>query len=228
MFPLARCEPITAAEFARLRAGARLLESDKRGEKVLLTPDDRIIKLFYPRRRLTSARLYPYAIRFWNNTKHLRDMGIATIQCEQLRYDGQQRRHVITYPLLPGTTLRDCLRENRCGEKSLARLAGFMTLLHARGVMFRSIHLGNVLVLEDGGFGLIDVADMTIRPWPLGLFRRARNFRHLLHDRGDRELLGRYGYQRFLMAYESAAGITGYRSRLFRMLIKHYAPEFSG
>jgi hypothetical protein len=228
MFPQARIQTISTAEFDRLRAGARVLECDARGEKVLLTPDNRIIKLFYPRRRFTSARIYPYAIRFWNNTKDLRDKGITTIECEQLRYDPQQRRHVITYPLLPGTPLRDCLHEGRCGGGHLATLAGFMATLHASGVLFRSIHLGNVLVLEDSGFGLIDVADMSIRPWPLGLFRRARNFRHLLHDRRDREILGKYGYQRFLAEYETAAGISGYRSRLLRALIKRYAPAFSG
>jgi hypothetical protein len=227
MFLPARSQPITTAEFDRLRSGARVLESDRRGEKVLLTPDNRIIKLFYPRRRFTSARIYPYAIRFWNNTQRLRDKGFTTIICEQLRYDRQQRRHVITYPLLPGTTLRDCLHEGRCGVAHLTSLAGFMATLHASGVLFRSIHLGNVLVLENGGFGLIDVADMTIRPWALGLFRRARNFRHLLHDRRDREILGKYGYHRFLAAYETAAGISGYRSRLLSILIKRYAPAFS-
>ena len=227
MFPPTRCSLITATEFDRLRAGARLLENDVRGEKVLLTPDNRIIKLFYPRRRFTSARIYPYAFRFWNNTQRLQKKGITTIQCEQLRYDRQQQRHMITYPLLPGTTLRDCLQEHRCGAEYLAKLAAFLATLHARGILFRSIHLGNILVLEDGGFGLIDVADMTIRHWPLGLYRRARNFRHLLHDRRDRETLCRYGYGRFLAEYETAAGLSGYRSRLLRILIRRYAPAFA-
>jgi hypothetical protein len=227
MLPTTRSSPITATEFDRLRAGARVLEYDGRGEKVLLTPDNRIIKLFYPRRRFTSARIYPYALRFWNNTQRLRHKGITTIQCEQLRYDRERQRHLITYPLLPGTPLRDCLQENRCNDQHLVKLAIFMATLHARGVLFRSIHLGNILVLEDGEFGLIDVADLTIRRWPLGLFRRARNFRHLLHDRRDRETLRGYGYSRFLEEYETAAGISGYRSRLLRTLIRRYAPAFS-
>jgi len=226
MFPLTRPAPITDTEFATLRAGARVLESDARGEKVLLTPDRRIIKLFYPRRRFTSARLYPYAIRFWKNTQRLRARGITTICCEQLRYQRQQRRHVITYPLLPGTTLRECLQDKHCGDGHLAALAAFMAKLHASGILFRSIHLGNILVLEDGGFGLIDVADMRIRHWRLGLSRRARNFRHLLHDRRDREILGDYGYQRFLEEYETAAGISGWRSRRLRTLIRRHAPSF--
>ena len=226
MFPPGRSAPISTTEYAQLRAGARVLESDARGEKVLLTPDRHIIKLFYPRRRFTSARIYPYAIRFRNNAKRLQARGIASVQCQQLRYDRQLRRHVITYPLLPGTTLRECLQGGRCADEQLAALAAFMARLHASGILFRSIHLGNILVLEDGGFGLIDVADMSIRPWRLGLSRRARNFRHLLHDRRDREILAGYGYRRFLEEYETAAGISGWRSRLLRVLIRHHAAAF--
>jgi hypothetical protein len=219
--------PISTAEFGQLRAGARVLELDERGEKVLLTPDNWIIKLFYPRRRITSARIYPYAYRFWNNAKRLSNKGITTIQCEQLRYDKEHRRHLITYPLLPGTTLRDCLAATANGDDLLERLAAYLAMVHAKGILFRSIHLGNILVLEDNSFGLIDVADMSIQCRPLGLFKRARNFRHLLHDRKDRERLGRYGYDNLLKQYEDAAGIRGYRSRLLRKLIRHYAPAMT-
>ena len=216
--------PISTTEIDRLRAGARVLELDGRGEKVLLTPDNRIIKLFYPRRRFSSAHIYPYAFRFWNNARHLKARGITTVQCQQLRHDRASKRHLITYPLLPGTTLRDCMNAGDCGQQQLKQLAAFMARLHAKGILFRSIHLGNILVLEDGEFGLIDIADMSVRRWPLGLFRRARNFRHLLHDRRDRDTLGQYGYDRFLADYETAAGITGRRSRVLRSLIRRYAP----
>lgn len=225
-FPRRTCTPITAVEFDAMREGARILESDRRGDKVLLTPDNRIIKLFYPRRLLTSARLYPYAFRFRNNAKHLLSLGINTVQCEQLRYDRSQHRHLVTYPLLAGTSLRECLEGNRCGDEDLEKLAAYLATLHSKGILFRSIHLGNILVLEDGGFGLIDVADMTIRRWPLGLFRRARNFRHLLHDHRDREVLDRYGCKRFFLAYETAAGVSGLQRRLLRALVGYYAPVF--
>ena len=221
------CRSIAAAEFAQLRSGARVLEIDRRGEKVLLTPDNYIIKLFYPRRRISSALFYPYAYRFWNNAKRLHARGIRTIHCEQLRHDKANRRHIVIYPLLAGTTLRDCLTAGKCGADLLAKLAGFLACLHARGVLFRSIHLGNVLVLEDGEFGLIDIADMQLRPWSLGLDKRARNFRHLLHDRRDREILRGYGYARFLSEYEIAAGLSGHRNRLLRALVGRYAPDFT-
>ena len=153
-----RATHISSTEFEQLRAGARLLERDGRGEKVLLTPDNHIIKLFYPRRRITSAHIYPYAYRFCNNARQLREKGIITIHCEQLRYDPEHKRHLITYPLLPGTTLRDRLAAAGCGDDYLDKLATWLVTLHAKGVLFRSIHLGNILVLDNRDYGLIDVA----------------------------------------------------------------------
>jgi hypothetical protein len=219
-----RSTPISAAEFKQLRAGARLLERDYRGEKVLLTPDNHIIKLFYPRRRFTSARIYPYAHRFWNNARQLREKGIITVHCEQLRHDRTNKRHLVTYPLLPGTTLRNKLNEVSNGDDYLEKLASYMVTLHTKGILFRSIHLGNILVLENGDYGLIDVADLTTQKRPLGLRKRARNFRHLLHDREDREQLGNYGYSRFLEHYEAAAGISGSRRTRLRSYIQRCVP----
>jgi hypothetical protein len=193
----------------------------------LLTTDNHIIKLFYPRRRFTSARIYPYAYRFRNNARKLREKGIITIHCEQLRYDPEHKRHLITYPLLPGTTLRDRLAAAGNGDGYLDKLATWLVTLHAKGVLFRSIHLGNILVLDNRDYGLIDVADMSIQQRPLGLIKRARNFRHLLHDRGDRERLSEYGYGRLLDNYERAAGISGYRRTLLRRFIRRYAPAMS-
>ncbi len=65
---------------------------------------------------------------------------------------------------------------------------------------------------------------MSIQQRPLGLFKRARNFRHLLHDAADRISLEQYGYDRFLAQYEADAGISGFRRRVFRALVRHYAP----
>lgn len=219
-----RSIPIGREELSRLREGARVLERDLRGEKVLLTPDQYIIKLFYPRRRFTSASIYPYALRFWRNAQKLHKKGITTVTCEQLRHDRENGRHVITYPLLAGTTLRDCLETSPDIDAHMQELSAFLARLHGKGILFRSIHLGNVLVLEQGGFGLIDIADMSIQRRPLGLFKRARNFRHLLHDQADRDSLEHYGYVRFLEEYEADAGIHGLRRRLFRTLIGYYAP----
>jgi hypothetical protein len=222
-----RATHISSTEFQQLRAGARLLERDGRGEKVLLTPDNHIIKLFYPRRRITSAHIYPYAYRFCNNARQLREINIITIHCEQLRYDPEHKRHLVTYPLLPGTTLRDRLAEAGNAADYLDKLATWLVTLHAKGILFRSIHLGNILVLDNRDYGLIDVADMSIQQRPLGLIKRARNFRHLLHDRGDRQRLSKYGYGRLLDNYERAAGISGYRRTLLRRFIRHYAPAMT-
>src|SRR5690606_7954122 len=62
---------------------------------------------------------------------------------------------------------------------ALARQLGeFIARLHQQGVMFRSLHLGNILLDDDGQLGLIDIADMRCWPWPLNRWQRARNFVH--------------------------------------------------
>ncbi|WP_336145611.1 lipopolysaccharide kinase InaA family protein, partial [Klebsiella pneumoniae] len=64
-------------------------------------------------------------------------------------------------------------------ESLIERFGRFMAQLHERGVYFRSLHLGNVLLLEDGEFGLIDVADMRIFPSALRNTLRQRNLKHM-------------------------------------------------
>jgi len=221
------CSPISDAEFSQLTTGARVLERDKRGDKVLLCPDDHIIKLFYPRRKVSSARFFPYAYRFCINARKLQEKGVISVQCEQLRYDRQAGRHLVRYPLLSGDTLRDRLTDSSAHDSLLKRLSAYLAELHDKGILFRSVHLGNILVLADGNFGLIDIADMSIQHRSLGLLQRARNFRHLLHDQRDRNVLQQYGYDQLLGEYERAAGISGYRQKLLRRLIRHTAPLMS-
>lgn len=227
MTPLPECSPISAAEYQRLRAGARVLEHDTRGEKVLLTPDGHIIKLFYQRNGFSSDRLYPHAYRFCRNALRLQAKGICSVQCEQLRHDRQHNRHLISYPSLPGDTLRDRLAGHPDKGGLFSRLAVYLAELHGKGILFRAIHFGNILVLEDGSFGLIDIADMTIQRRPLGLLQRARNFRHLLQNHRDRDAVEQYGYGHLLDAYETAAGFSGLRKTVLRRLIRHTAPAMT-
>jgi hypothetical protein len=225
---LPECSPISAGEYERLRAGARVLERYALGEKVLLTPDGHVIKLFYQRTGFSSDRLYPNAYRFYRNARKLQAKGITSVHCDQLRHDRQHRRHLISYPLLPGESLRDHLDRHPDDDGLLfPRLAAYLAALHHKGILFRAIHFGNILVLEDGGFGLIDIADMTIQRRPLGSLQRARNFRHLQQDRRDRDTLERYGFGQLLDDYETAAGLRGFRSALLRRLIRHRMPELT-
>ena len=66
---------------------------------------------------------------------------------------------------------------------------------------FRSLHLGNVLVLENGTFGLIDLADMRILPSPLSSGLRQRNLRHMQRYTEDRQWLFEENVDALLSGY---------------------------
>jgi tRNA A-37 threonylcarbamoyl transferase component Bud32 len=205
---------LSKPEFDHLADGTRELERDAFGVKVLLRPDDRIIKLFRIKRLLSLATVYPYSLRFRRNAQRLQQRGIRTVTVEQVFYCHAIRRHGVVYPLLAGDTLADLLQAQSDGPDLLEQLAGYIALLHDKGIYFRSLHLGNVLLLPDGELGLIDVADMRFFRRALTVGERRRNFRHLFRRKEHRDLFKRYGEQRFLDRYVEAAGLSEKRTEL--------------
>jgi hypothetical protein len=101
-------------------------------------------------------------------------------------------RDAVHYHPLPGESLRQLLRAGmEPDERQNLRSAftRFVIELHEKGIYFRSLHLGNVLHLPDGHFGLIDIADARLRPWRLSIHLRRRNLRLLLAAAGEGELI---------------------------------------
>lgn len=195
---------MSEAEFRAVTSGARVLERDRHGDKVLLLPDDRIIKLFRIKRLFSLALVYPYSLRFARNARGLARRGFSTVVVERVFYCHAIARHGVLYPLLPGSTLLSLLRESM-DEALMQELAAYIAKLHRSGVYFRSLHLGNVLRLEQGGLGLIDVADLRFRRASLSVAERARNFRHLLRNTEHLQLLQGYGVERLVEDYLATA-----------------------
>ena len=78
--------------------------------------------------------------------------------------------------------------------------------LHNKGVLFRSIHLNNVIVSDDAGvLGLIDFADMKIGKKSLSRDQRMRNFKHLTRYNVDQESIKTFGVERFTDLYFKAS-----------------------
>ncbi len=183
---------ITTDEYQRLRAGAEVLEADSFGEKVLRLADGTILKLFRRKRLLSSAAWYPYAQRFADNAVAMRRRGIVVPEVIDIVRIPCMARDAVHYHPLPGESLRHLLRAGidpdtrRTLRSAFSR---FVIELHDKGVYFRSLHLGNVLYLPDRRFGLIDIADVRLRPWRLSRRLRRRNLRLLLADAGEGELV---------------------------------------
>ncbi len=196
----------SAASYQELVEGGAVLEADGHGDKLIVLRDGRYLKLFRRKRLLSSALMWPYARRFQTNALALRDLGIATVVPELLLRIPHLRRTAVLYQPLAGETLRTALRRRTAEHGALMRKLGcFLAGLHRRGVYFRSLHFGNVIVTAAGDFGLIDVADLGLRARPLSRYQVTRNLRHLMRYAEDWAWV-RAGAREFCAGYTAAGG----------------------
>ncbi len=176
-------------QYLALHNGAEILASDGFGEKVLRLKDGSIIKLFRIKRIISSALFYPYALRFVNNASKLKDIGISTVTVIDSYKIPPIKRTAVHYMELEGDTLRNHIMHHSLNSNIAQKLAAFIAKLHNKGVYFRSIHFGNILITPDNSFGLIDIADMKIKSHSLNMGKRIRNFHHLTRYDIDRNSL---------------------------------------
>jgi tRNA A-37 threonylcarbamoyl transferase component Bud32 len=198
---------LTPVALQQLTADARVIEEDGLGPKVLRLTDGSFLKLFRRRRWYTSGSFSPYAERFAVNSLQLRNLGIPAPPILAL-YRLEDGSTAVHYSPLAGNTLRQVLQgitAPAVRQALVERFGKFMAQLHQQGVYFRSLHLGNVLVLEDGEFGLIDVADMRIYPSALSSSLRRRNLRHMQRYAEDRRWLFEDHFDALLQGYAATA-----------------------
>ncbi|MCP1499301.1 O-antigen ligase/tRNA A-37 threonylcarbamoyl transferase component Bud32 [Pseudomonas migulae] len=217
---------LAQAALEKLTANAQVIEEDGLGPKVLRLVDGSFLKLFRRRRWYTSGSFDPYSERFAINSERLRRMGIPTPPILDL-YRLKDGSSAVHYTPLPGNTLRQVLQAITAPdvrEALVERFGKFMAQLHEQGVYFRSLHLGNVLVLEDGEFGLIDVADLRIYPSSLSLSLRQRNLRHMQRYTVDHRWLFEDHFQALLQGYAVTASKSAV-DNLHRQVLAASQPE---
>lgn len=182
---------VTANEWQEWLNEGDVLEKDIRGPKVLCLPDGRFLKIFRPRRRLWLARLFPAAKRFSKNAFRLKALKIAVPKIDEYFWvDHERAVSACVYFPLEGVSLAELYRSSSAEFKDLMpAFATFIRFLHKQGIYFRSLHLGNVLYLPDGKFGLIDFLDISFQRTPLSSSLRERNLRHLKDYLERREYL---------------------------------------
>ncbi|MBW2186719.1 MAG: toluene tolerance protein [Deltaproteobacteria bacterium] len=172
-------ESISAETYDQLICSATILEKDGHGEKVLLTEDGSIVKIFRLKRLLSGAIFYPYVRRFSDNAKRLQQRDVLTIDIMKLGRCRQPKRDLVWYRPIAGQTFRDYCQQNGM-DSMVESFARFIALLHHKGILFRSIHWGNIIVTDELDLGLIDIADIRFYRRSLTLKQRQRNFRHML------------------------------------------------
>lgn len=183
---------LTETELTTLSTNAIVIEQDGLGPKVLKLADGSFLKLFRKRPFFSQETLKPYAKRFAENAERLKRLGFHSPNIiGAYRLTDPINRTAVHYWPLPGQTLRQTLKSSgRDRRRQLIILFGeLLAKLHANGVYFRSVHLGNVLVQPDGQLGLIDLADMRIGRFALGPNKRQRNLKHMQRYSEDRQWL---------------------------------------
>lgn len=174
---------VSAQELENWLASGTVLEKDARGAKVVALADGQFLKIFHTRRHPLLARLRPAARRFARNIERLRQLSISAPRVtEQFWLDKACTLSACLYQPLPGESVEQLYRRQpEQVDRLLPELADFIRNLHRRGIYFRSLHLGNIIVLPQGGFGLIDALDMHFKSGALNNWQIKRNFNHLAH-----------------------------------------------
>lgn len=159
---------------------ATVVESDRHGVKVYQLTDGNYLKLFRLKKLFSSALFYSYEKRFERNARLLQEAKVPTVSVCNLWRIKKIQRTAVHYSPLAGTILRDLYGDSgQLADNEVVGLAEFIAGLHAKGIYFRSLHLGNVVKTSAGDLGLIDISDLKKQNRSLSIRSRIRNFRHL-------------------------------------------------
>ncbi len=207
--------------FAALSKQGKIISShSKYGPKVFTIEGGDYVKVFNPKSGLTKRHFFPKYKQFINNVNDLKRLSIATVDIKSIYHITQYDSYAVRYSPLQGQDLRSLAGE---GNMQIVRdFLPFLVKLHASGVYFRGIHLGNILLLDDKTYGLIDVADLYVQEKQLSLWSRVRNLAHMVATKPDDKLFKTYTVSKFLDDYINSAEIQGYNILIFRAICRLY------
>lgn len=208
---------ISEPQFRLLTQNAKLLSGSKDKPKVLETQDNLIIKLFHPRKLFTSAKFYSHARRFKKNSERLLKAGIHSVAVQNILRCPSQNADIAVYEKVKGDAVRE--QVDKGNNDILHRLPHYLAELHQKGVFFRGIHLGNLIIQPNDSFCIIDHVGLKVKSRPLNLWQRARNLRHLLLDRNDHHIFKTFGYQHFITQYLQSLQLCKFKTQLLQFFI---------
>lgn len=223
-------ETISKLEFEKLCASPNLrIVKYGRGTqpKVFEDQQDNIIKLFYPKKRLfTSTRFRPQAMKFQSNIVLLKQYGYTVPTIRTIQYCRELNTYLVHYPKIVAQDVRTLVRAGNINL--INEVAKLLVELHQKGIIFRAIHLENLMIQPNGDFALIDISDVKFKHRSLGFYSRYRNFVHLFSNPTDRAFWREYGYERFLAQYFAVAGLSKAAERLIVRLVKRAMAKKAG
>ncbi len=186
-----------------LLAQAEILEKDGYGIKVIRLLGGNFLKTFWFRHKISSRKIYSESLRFLLHERALKRRSIPTVTIlKRIRIPHLNRTGIIYRPL-KGRTLRQVAAANEFNAALARQLGEFIAELHRKGILFRSLHFGNIVLCSNGTFGLIDISNMNVFPFPLRTYARRRNFDHFLRYKDDLNYLTNAGLQNFIDGYSN-------------------------
>lgn len=209
---------ITPTECQALQRSGQIIEGSEQKPRVVLTAQGQVRKFFYARKKpfYSSSHRRPYALRFWKNAQCLEARGVLCPIVEAAWYEPEAKIYILGYPYLDGQDLRQCLAVSEEASAIHHRVIDFLAALHAEGVFFRSIHLGNLLITPAGTLGLLDIGDLSVKRRTLSPELRGRNLAHLLcYQTTDARLFAQYGVDAWIDQYLARAQLSKFQKNRF-------------
>jgi hypothetical protein len=210
--------------FEKMIAGATVISKDQYGDKVLQLSNGLMVKLFRLKRIFSSAVIWPYAKRFVLGARRLGELHIPSVKVIDAYRVKSIKRDIVVYEPLKGETLREALKNHEDKKTLLNGFAAFLAELHGKGVYFRSIHFGNVIVLPGGRFGLIDVSGLRIASSSLSVRKRVHNFKPIFRYKEDQEAILDLGLDPFMHGYVESSELPYNARQSFYAKMKRSLP----
>lgn len=200
-------QTLSLESFNSLLAEAeRIFEQDRYGIKVAQLKDGSMIKVFRVKRWWSGAGVYSYARRFCRNIERLKHRKIPVPEVLNLYHVASSNLSVVHYTPLLGQTIKDIMNEGNLDEVLAYQLGQFISAIHALGIYFRGLHIGNIVRTPSGELGLIDVSELSIY-WRLSRYRRLRNFARFWRKSEHRNAFGAKNINLLISGYLNTATV---------------------
>lgn len=214
---------ITHQELETLCQHGQAIDNKAGYPAVVLHPDGTITKIWARKKKLiSSATLRPYVNRFIRNAEKLSRRDI--IVPEIIRQAAVENSHIriVTYRSLPGISIRELLKTNP-RQINIPELSQYIYLLHQKGILFRGMHLGNIIQRpEDQGYGLIDFTDVKFYTKPVPMLRRAANLATPLRYLDDVQRIKEAGLPCLQKTYLKILQLSEPEKQRFKKEVKRY------
>lgn len=192
-------------------------KADDLGHRKTFHKKNEIIKIFNVRGLISSGFFNTYASRIIKNSLKLKKYDIPSIEItNELVFQYNKRLSGVSYKYIPGTTYRDL--SHKITMDMITDLANYISNIHKKGIYFRAMHLGNIL-LHNKKLFLIDITNIHFYPWPLFVFTRARAFRRMIKYQDDIKNIGLINYKNLISEYMNSSKFNYFERIRFQLYL---------